>query len=384
MTRPFKLIILALLAIGALLGWRLVQGRREAATTQAAQAAAPATPASGMAAAAALDLRPDDLLTAAPRELTRSVDVSGTVKALGTAIVKAKVAGELRSLTPREGDSVKAGQVIGAIDTQELDLRVRQATQQAEAARAQVDITRRQLDNNKALVEQGFISSTALDTSVANHNTAQANLQAAMAAAELTRKSQGDAVLKAPISGIVSARLAQPGERVAVDGRIIEIVDLGRLELEAALPASDVGALQPGATAELEIEGLAAPVTARVARVNPSTQAGTRAVLVYLSLSPAPGLRAGLFARGKVALERRTALSLPLSALRVDDPVPYVVLLDGQTLRRRTVKTGARGQVDGVESVEITEGLRDGDRVMRGSLGTVRDGTPARLAGTSH
>jgi len=107
-------------------------------------------------------------------------------------------------------------------------------------------------------------------------------------------------------------------------------------------------------------------------------------VLVYLSLQPAPGLRVGLFARGTVALEQRRVLSLPLSAVRLDDALPYVVVLDGSALRRRTVKTGARGLVDRVESVEITDGLRDGDRILRGSLGTVRDGTPARLVAAAH
>lgn len=374
MNRSVK-FTLAVLVIGALaLGLRLVQGRRSDAA-----AASPATSAAASAPVPALDLRAGDLVTAQMSDLSRTQALSGSVRAVSTAIVKAKVAGELRHLGPREGDSVRAGQVVGDIDATEFELRVKQAVQQAEAARAQVDIARRQLDNNRALVAQGFISATALDTSVANHAAAQASLQAALATADLARKAQADTVLKSPISGTVSQRLAQPGERVAVDARVLEVVDLSRLELEAALPAADAGTLRAGATAELRVEGLPDPVTAQVVRLNPATQAGTRAVLVYLSLKPAPGLRVGLFARGTVALEQRRVLSLPLSAVRLDDALPYVVVLDGSALRRRTVKTGVRGLVDRVESVEITDGLRDGDRILRGSLGTVRDGTPARL-----
>lgn len=379
MNRSVK-FTLAVLVIGALaLGLRLVQGRRSDAA-----AASPATSAAASAPVPALDLRAGDLVTAQMADLSRTQALSGSVRAVSTAIVKAKVAGELRHLGPREGDSVRAGQVVGDIDATEFELRVKQAVQQAEAARAQVDIARRQLDNNRALVAQGFISATALDTSVANHAAAQASLQAALATADLARKAQADTVLKSPISGTVSQRLAQPGERVAVDARVLEVVDLSRLELEAALPAADAGTLRAGATAELRVEGLPDPVTAQVVRLNPATQAGTRAVLVYLSLQPAPGLRVGLFARGTVALEQRRVLSLPLSAVRLDDALPYVVVLDGSALRRRTVKTGARGLVDRVESVEITDGLRDGDRILRGSLGTVRDGTPARLVAAAH
>lgn len=373
MNRSVK-IVLAVLAVAAVvLGTRLVQSR------QAETAATVPTPAAAASAPAALDLRDSDLVIAGAANLARTVALSGSVKAISTAIVKAKVAGELRSLGPREGDTVRAGQVVGEIDATEFVLRVNQAAQQAEAARAQVDIARRQLDNNRALVEQGYISATALDTSVANHAAAQASLQAALAATELARKAQADTVLKSPIGGTVSQRLAQPGERVAVDARVLEVIDLSRLELEAALPAADAGLLRPGATAELVVEGLPDPIRAQVARLNPTTQAGTRAVLVYLSVEPVPGLRAGLFARGTVTLEQRRVLSLPLSAVRLDDALPYVVVLDGQALRRRTVKTGGRGRVAGAESVEITDGLREGDRVLRGSLGTVRDNTPARL-----
>ena len=373
MNRPVKIAIAVLTIAAVVLGARLLQSRKADVATAAT------SPAAAASAPAALDLRDSDLVLAASADLARTVSLSGSVKAVSTALVKAKVAGELRNLGPREGDTVRAGQAVGDIDATEFALRVTQAAQQAEAARAQVDIARRQLDNNRALVEQGFISATALDTSVANHAAAQASLQAALAAADLARKAQADTVLKSPISGTVSQRLAQPGERVALDARVLEVVDLSRLELEAALPAADAGLLRPGATAELQVEGLPDPVSAQVARLNPATQAGTRAVLVYLSLQPAQGLRVGLFARGTVTLEKRRVLSLPLSAVRLDDALPYVVVLDGQALRRRTVKTGGRGLVDRIESVEITDGLREGDRVLRGSLGTVRDGTAARL-----
>jgi RND family efflux transporter MFP subunit len=373
MNRPVKIALAVLVTATMVLGIRLAQSRR------ADTAAAAVNPAAATSAPAALDLRDSDLLLAGTADLSRTVALSGSIKAVSTAVVKAKVAGELRSLGPREGDTVRAGQVLGEIDTTEFVLRVNQAVQQAEAARAQVDIARRQLDNNRALVEQGYISATALDTSVANHAAAQASLQAALAATELARKAQADTVLKSPISGTVSQRLTQPGERVAIDARVLEVVDLSRLELEAALPAADAGLLRPGTTAELSVEGLPDPIRAQVVRLNPTTQAGTRSVLAYLSVAPTPGLRAGLFARGTAALEQRHVLSLPLSAVRLDDSLPYVVVLDGAALRRRTVKTGGHGLVDRVESVEITDGLHDGDRVLRGSLGTVRDGTPARL-----
>ena len=327
-----------------------------------------------------LDLAPSDVVAARRLELTRTLEVSGGLKAVNTAIVKAKVAAEVKSLTVREGDSVKRGQVLGRLDTTELDWKLRQAEQTAASTRAQADIARRALDNNRALVAQGFISPTGLETSVSNDVAAQANLQAAMAAVELARKARSDSALVAPIDGLVSQRLVQPGERVSVDARLVEIVDLSKLELEAAIAPEDVSALTIGRSASLQVDGIAAPVGARVARINPSAQLGSRSVMVYLALDPQPALRQGLFAKGAIATTAKQVLAVPLSSVRTDQSLPYVLQVLGDKAQLKAVQLGLRGEVDGQPWVEITSGLPDGAQVLAGSAGLVRDGTPVRVA----
>jgi RND family efflux transporter MFP subunit len=289
----------------------------------------------------------------------------------------------VQSLTVREGDRVQAGQLVGQLDVTEYQWRLRQAEEQAATAQTQLEIAQRTLANNQALVEQGFISRNALDTSSSSAAGAAAALQAARAAVELARKAVRDSEIRAPIGGLVSQRLVQPGERVALDARLLEIVDLSRIELEAAVAPEDVVALQVGQAARVEIDGLAEPVAARVARINPSAVAGTRSVTAYLELAPTPGLRQGLFARASIELQRLPALVVPASALRFDQARPYVVAVeDGRAVRRR-VTTGARGEAlrDGrpEDAVEIRDGLAAGAVVLRGSVGALRDGTPLRL-----
>lgn len=341
----------------------------------------------GAPAAPVLELAAADVIVLRPLELTRTLAVSGGLKAVNSAVVKAKVAAEIRSLTVREGDSVKAGQVIGQLDTAEYDLRLRQAEQTAASARAQLDIAKRALENNRALVAQGFISATGLQTSVSNEAAAQASWQAAAAATELARKSRADSVLVAPISGVVSQRMAQPGERVGVDVRIVEIVDLSRIELEAAVAPEDVGGVQVGHVARLSVDGLSEPARATVVRINPSTQSGTRAVLVYLALQPQPGLRQGLFARGSIEMQRKTALAVPLASVRIDQAQPYVLAVQNGKVALRSVGLGLRGEatLDGrLESVvELTSGAQAGDTLLRATAGAVRDGTVVKLPGTA-
>ena len=368
-------VVVALIAAA---GARIVMGRRAQAV---AAAAAPAS------APVALELGPADVVVARVQPLTRTLAISGGLKAVTSAVVKAKIASEIKTLTVREGDTVKAGQVIGQLDTTEFEFRFKQAEQTAIAARTQLDIARRSLSNNRALVEQGFISATGLETSVSTEAGAQASYQAAFAATELARKARADSILTAPIGGIVSQRFVQPGERVGIDAKVIEIVDLSRIELEAAVAPEDVGAVQVGQSAKLGVDGLAEPASAKVVRINPSTQAGTRAVMVYMALQPQPGLRQGLFARGSIELQRNDALVVPVSTVRVDQARPYVLAVQGGKARQRTVELGVRGEatIDGrIETaIELTSGAAAGDTLLRGSAGALRDGTAVKLAAPS-
>jgi RND family efflux transporter MFP subunit len=175
----------------------------------------------------------------------------------------------------------------------------------------------------------------------------------------------------------------QPGERVPVDAKLLEIVDLSRLELQATVPPEDAGQLRVGATARLKVDGIDGEVAARVVRINPSAQAGTRSVLAYLELQSNPALRQGLFARGTIELERRRALVLPLSAVRSDQARPYALKLDADRVGQRPLLLGMRGQAGGVDTVEVLEGLADGDRVLASSVGPLRDGTAVRVASPS-
>jgi RND family efflux transporter MFP subunit len=293
-------------------------------------------------------------------------------------VVKARVAGELQELNVREGDRVQAGQVIARIDPSEYQARVRQAQQQADAAKAQVDIAQRQFDNNQALVNQGFISQTALLTSQASLNGAKATHAAALAALDLADKSLVDATLRSPLTGVVAQRLAQPGERVAIEARLVEVINLSQLELEAALTAEDASRVRVGMTAQLKVEGVAEPVTAKVLRINPSAQMGSRSIVVYLSVKGREGLRQGQFAQGSLGTESLQVLAVPVSSVRTDKPQPYVQVVQDGLVRHITVRTGERNEGEQQSLVAVT-GVSEGAQVLSGSVGAVREGVQVKF-----
>ena len=365
-------IVIVLVAGGA---WRAIAARQ---TQQKALAA------SVKAEQVVMEIAPGEITPVRRQSLVLAVPVSGSLRAVQSATIKARVAGELQGLQLREGDSVRAGQEVARIDPTDSNARLRQAQQQADAAKAQVNISQRQLDNNRALVDQGFISRTALDTSQANLNAAQASYQAALAAADVARKALADTVLRSPITGLVAQRLVQNGERVAVEARILEVVDLSRLELEALLAPADSVAVRVGQKARLTLEGSGEPLQATVVRISPSAQAGSRTVPVYLAVTPptgGPALRQGLFVQGELDVGTADLLTAPLDAVRTDKPAPYVQVADNGRVVHRAVRTGQRAQVDG-QTVVAIEGVPEGALVLAGRVGALPEGTALRLPGS--
>lgn len=367
--KPWIKWTLAGLAVAVLVGGTL----RTLSARQARQAALEAQQAAQKS-QVSVALAASDLVQVKTLELQQTVLISGPIKAVHTALVKARIPGELRDLTVREGDPVRAGQVLARIDPTESNARLRQARQQAAAAKAQVAMAQRTFDNNQALVAQGFISSTALASSQASLDAAQASYQAAQSGADLAAKALDDTVLRAPIAGQISQRLAQPGERVPVDARIVEIVDNRQLELEASLNAADSLQVKVGQSAQLTLDGTNQVIQAKVERINPSASVGSRTVLVYLALAQDANLRHGLFAQGSLNVGAVTTLALPLSAVRTDKPQAYVQVVNQNQVQHANVTLGVRGNLADLTMVAVT-GVAEGSVVIDGAVGSLRIGT---------
>jgi multidrug efflux system membrane fusion protein len=365
----------------------LVGGVLRALSNKRAQQAAASAP---TVAVTQIELASSDVMKAELRDITQGLPISGTVKAVNYAVIKARVAGELKEVVAREGDAVKAGDVLARIDPIEYQRRWQQADEQASAAKSQMEIAQRAWDSNKALVDQGFISKAAMDNSVASYQGAIASHKAAIAGADVARKALDDATLRAPFAGIVSGRAAQVGERVGIDAKIMELVDLSQLEVEVPLSPSESMDVRVGQVASLQIEDRKETVRAKVKRISPSAQTGSRSVLIYLALDKAEGLRHGLFAKGILGLGKSQMLAVPLSAVRTDRAQPYVQVVEqvGEQLQvvHKTLTLGIRGldlaQPDSETMVGVT-GLNEGSTVLKSNVGALREGVVVKYTATT-
>jgi RND family efflux transporter MFP subunit len=370
-------IVVLALAAGV---WRSLSNKR----AQQAAASAPATTVTQV------ELANTDVMKAELRDITQGLEISGTVKAVNYAVIKARVAGELKEVVAREGDAVKAGDVLARIDPTEYQRRWQQAAETASAAKSQMEIAQRAWDSNKALVDQGFISKAAMDNSVASYQGAVASHKAAIAGADVARKALDDATLRAPFAGIVSGRAAQVGERVSIDAKIMELVDLSQLEVEVPLSPSESMDVRAGQVAALQVEDRKDTVAGKVKRISPSAQAGSRSVLIYLTLDKAEGLRHGLFAKGILGMGKSQMLALPLSAVRTDRAQPYVQVVEqvGEQLQvmHKAVTLGVRGmdltQAESETMVGVT-GIAAGSTVLKSNVGALREGMVVKYTATA-
>ena len=328
----------------------------------------------------ALEFSQRDVVSLQPKRLSVELAVPGSVQAVSQATVRAKLSAEVKRVLVREGDRVTAGQQIAEFDTAQLRAQMAERKATLESARAQLAMADRTRQANAQLVKQNFISQNAFDTADSAHQVQLAAVATAQAQLELTQLSMTDAVVRAPISGTVSKRHVQPGEKVSFDAALLSIVDLTQLEVQAQVPISDVTQIRKGMATLVDVEGIdGRKFEGRVERINPSAEPGTRTINVYVSLSNEESLlRTGMFARVLLTVAPEVeVLALPLSAVRTDAAQTFVWIVSDDKLARRNIVIGKRDER--AQLVEVTSGLTPAEVVLATKFDNLKDGLAAKV-----
>ncbi len=325
-----------------------------------------------------LEFAPADLTAVEARALSRWLPVSGTMQPVQQATVKAKVSGEIRRVTVREGEGVRAGQMLVQVDTADLDARLIERQGQLESAKAQLALAEKTLATNQKLLKQNFISQNAFDSSESSLNVMRGSVKSAEAQVRLAQNALKEAVVSSPLSGIVAKRHVQVGEKVAFDMPLVTVVDLREMELQALVPAVDIPELKTGMSVDLSVDGFGErKFTGRIERINPSTEPGTRAIHVFVGLrNPGNELRGGMFATGRIALAPEAPVpSLPATAVRTEAGQTFIWTIQDNKLVKRMVVVGRHDEETG--RVEIKTTLAPGTRVLAARFENLKEGAPA-------
>jgi len=333
-----------------------------------------ATPASATNVATAT-LGASDLVPAVRTTLVEGVPLSGPLAPKVSVVVGAPIAEQLAEVFVNEGDPVRQGQPIARFRDDVLRANAQSARAELQTATTQVRVAAAESTRAEALFAEGAIARRDHDNALLSLETAHS--RAALSASQVASADDRleTATVKSPVTGIVSLRSAQAGDRVDFGKPIMTIVNNSVLQLEASVEARWLGELRIGRPVRLTVASMHDTIIGRISRINPTADPATRQVRLYVDI-PNPGtLVGGLYASGRALVrEAADAVAVPRAAVRREgnngEPVIYVVV--SGVIARRTVTLGIEDSDRGL--VQVTRGVEAGDQVIVGPVDGLADG----------
>jgi len=304
--------------------------------------------------------------------------VSGELSPAREATIRAEIGGAIVEVAVEEAQPVRRGMLLGRIETRTLEAARQSAASAVRSAQSQLEVTRREAERTERLVEAGAVAARDLDIARSNVTTGEAVVADAEARLAAADRSLGDTEIRAPFGGVIAGREVNAGDVVTPGTELFRIIDPSSMRLEASVPAEDLSALRIGAAVEFRVRGYDRAFTGRIERVAPQADADTRQVPIYVAI-PNPGgeLVAGLFAEGRVASDQASGVVAPIAAVNDSGEEPWVLRVKGGRAERVAVSLGLRDPR--TERVLITDGVREGDTLLRGAAQGITPGTPLRL-----
>ena len=320
-----------------------------------------------------------ELVPPLERDLARDLAASGTIAAWQEVVIGVELSGlRISAIEVEVGDRVRRGQVLARLERGTLESETRQARAALEEAVAAATEARANAERARSLAGSSALSARDVDQLVTASATADARAERARAQLDNARRRLAYATIVAPDDGIIASRSVTPGEVVNVGAELYRMIRQGRIEWRAEIPERDYPRVYAGMPAKVSPIAGGPPVSGTVRTVSPGLDPSTRRGIAYVDLPMTADLRPGMYVSGTLELGRAPAIVLPLSAVTTRDGSQYVFVVDADR-RVRELKVAIGTTVDDV--IEITSGLPDGARVVRGGGAFLRDGDLVDIAG---
>ena len=310
------------------------------------------------------------------QQVPLNVRSTGTVHARETAIVSAQVMGRIQQVLVREGDSVRAGQALVVLDdaalrasTDQAQAAVKVAQNQQAAAQTDAKLAASTLERYKQLQAEKSVSPQEMDEISRRAEAAAARLEAVRAQTDAARAQESGAHtmlgytrLLAPFSGIVTARMADPGTMASPGVPLLQVDQAGALQLDATVDESAISAIHKGLKAQVAIDGgNSTSLAGTVAEIVPAADPSSHSFLVKIDLPSSSQLRAGMYGTAEFANGTRQAILIPRSAVVMRGSLASAYVLDGQGIAQlRSLTLGATlGNL-----VEVLSGISSGEKLV--------------------
>lgn len=320
------------------------------------------------------------------KEERQTVAVSGTVASPDApANVSVLVSGRVIGVGPREGDYIRKGEFLAAVDPTEYRLALAAAKAQSDQARVGYERAEDEHRRMRMLYDSKSLAPNDYQKFKAARDSAAQQYQQALASEKLARKHLADATLRAPLTGYVSRRSVEPGQLAAPGQPVFEIVQLDTVEVSVGVPETDIHLVRVGQKAMVSLPAL--PGTSfegSVRVINVSADPNTRTFMTRITIpNPKHTLRIGMVAEARIRADRTMKmLALPIESI-VRDPqgalMVYVYFPDQKRVYARRVDTGG---LYGRE-IEITRGLSGAEQVVLAGQERLRDGAVVSVTATA-
>lgn len=317
---------------------------------------------------------PVALATAEPASGGSSLLVSGTVRLKRETPLSFNTGGRIAAITVREGDSVARGQVLARLDPTSLS--AASSSARAEAARAEADLRRLE-----SLFQKGWVTAPRVET-------ARAAAAAARARVDQAGFEVGLATIRAPASGLILRRPAEPGQ-IAAPGQTVLILGeaTSGYVLRVPLADADLARVRIGQLAAVSIPALGRlPLAARVSEIGARGDDATGTFRVEMALPDRPGLRSGLIGSALLRFGGEGpvggAVNVPATAVfsaRADEGFVYVYDPASGRVKLRPVSLGPLDD----NALTVTAGLAPGEKVVISGPDRLRDGRQVTVRSTA-
>ncbi len=314
---------------------------------------------------------------AAERSMPRYLRVTGQLQGLQDAQIAADTAGKVVEAPIERGSLVKAGDVLVKVDTRTAELSLNEAEASVALATAKLALAKNEAERNAPLVKTKAIAEADFRKLEAEQAAREADLAAAVARRDLTRKILTDSVIRAPFAGLVVERYVQPGEYVKADTRIARVVEVSRLRLLLNVPETAVGGIYEGQLVEFATAAYPGETfTGIIKFIGGAVRESARDLIVEAEVQNADGrLKPGFFAEARVRLSESRVVTIPGETLRVEGSRRSIFLVEQGMLAERLIEVGET--LDGW--VEVRRGLTTGEAVVFAPGRDVADGLPAKV-----
>ncbi len=275
-------------------------------------------------------------------------EVPGNVVSAYEATLASKISGLVEEIRVKEGNLVKAGEVLIILDSRDLKAQLQQA--QAEFENATVHYQRM-----RQLFAQESVARQELDNAERTYKVAEA-------AKNIIEANLTYTVIKAPFDGVITDKIIEVGETATPGRPLLRLEDNQHLRLEVTVAATDIGAILLGEKVEVRLDALGEEsLMGRVAKILPAADPSTHTVSVKVDLPWQPRLRSGLFGKMILPVGSRKVLIIPLSAvLQKADLARVYVVNESGIIQARFIRLGKIHQ----DRVEVLSGLEPGEKIL--------------------